>query len=145
MTYQPKYTPGYDPPFLENILLSDQPGIQIMHSGDKVIIMLIGKQPVAPVKGAKKADDDEGQPFNIPILMERQPRDMSRSRSQHLRHSSHSQSRQQPGVFKLLFANQESQGPEKDEDVKFYTGHYASQKFQDASQKFQDASQNIKM
>uniref|UniRef100_A0A915KU34 Uncharacterized protein n=1 Tax=Romanomermis culicivorax TaxID=13658 RepID=A0A915KU34_ROMCU len=83
VVYQPEYVPGYEPPFFENILPSDQPGIQIMHIGNKVVVTPIGKQQSALVTGAKEADDDEGQHFKILILMERQPRDTSRTRSQH--------------------------------------------------------------
>uniref|UniRef100_A0A915J0Y5 Uncharacterized protein n=1 Tax=Romanomermis culicivorax TaxID=13658 RepID=A0A915J0Y5_ROMCU len=53
----------------------------------------------------QKAEEDEGQLFKIPILTEHQPRDTSRSRSQHSGHWSHSQPRQQPGVSKLPFTN----------------------------------------
>uniref|UniRef100_A0A915L285 Uncharacterized protein n=1 Tax=Romanomermis culicivorax TaxID=13658 RepID=A0A915L285_ROMCU len=87
--YQLEYVPGYEPPFLERTLSSDAPGIQIMHIGHKVVVMPI----------------------------ERQPRDTSMTRSQVSRWSSHLQGPQQPGVFKLPYANQQSQVPEKDEDI----------------------------
>uniref|UniRef100_A0A915IKV6 Uncharacterized protein n=1 Tax=Romanomermis culicivorax TaxID=13658 RepID=A0A915IKV6_ROMCU len=35
------------------VRLPDQPGIQITHIGNKVVVMLIGKQPSAPVISAK--------------------------------------------------------------------------------------------
>uniref|UniRef100_A0A915HSI3 Uncharacterized protein n=1 Tax=Romanomermis culicivorax TaxID=13658 RepID=A0A915HSI3_ROMCU len=42
VAYQPEYVPGYEQPFFENVLPSDQPGIQIMHIGNKMTITLIG-------------------------------------------------------------------------------------------------------
>uniref|UniRef100_A0A915K8C3 Uncharacterized protein n=1 Tax=Romanomermis culicivorax TaxID=13658 RepID=A0A915K8C3_ROMCU len=42
VAYQPEYVPGYEPPFFENILPSDQPGIQITHNGNKVVVTPIG-------------------------------------------------------------------------------------------------------
>uniref|UniRef100_A0A915KIN4 Uncharacterized protein n=1 Tax=Romanomermis culicivorax TaxID=13658 RepID=A0A915KIN4_ROMCU len=41
LAYQPEYVPGYKLPFFENILPSDQPGIQITHIGNKVVVMQI--------------------------------------------------------------------------------------------------------
>uniref|UniRef100_A0A915JDH9 Uncharacterized protein n=1 Tax=Romanomermis culicivorax TaxID=13658 RepID=A0A915JDH9_ROMCU len=96
LAYQLEYVPGYELPFFEPTLPSDAPGIQITHIGDKVVVMQIGKQPSVPVTGTKKAKDEQGQPFKIAILTERQPRDTSRTR------------RQQPEVFKLQYANQQS-------------------------------------
>uniref|UniRef100_A0A915JFH2 Uncharacterized protein n=1 Tax=Romanomermis culicivorax TaxID=13658 RepID=A0A915JFH2_ROMCU len=42
VAYQPQYVPSYEPLFFKNILPSDQPGIQIRHTDNKVTIMLIG-------------------------------------------------------------------------------------------------------
>uniref|UniRef100_A0A915KP65 Uncharacterized protein n=1 Tax=Romanomermis culicivorax TaxID=13658 RepID=A0A915KP65_ROMCU len=61
VAYQPEYLLGYKPPFFENILPSDQPGIQITHIGNKVVVMPIGKQPSVPVISAKVSTTGDQQ------------------------------------------------------------------------------------
>uniref|UniRef100_A0A915JLW6 Uncharacterized protein n=1 Tax=Romanomermis culicivorax TaxID=13658 RepID=A0A915JLW6_ROMCU len=53
LTYQSEYVPSYEPPFFETKLLSDAPGIQITHIGNKVMVTRIGKQPAVPVTDTK--------------------------------------------------------------------------------------------
>uniref|UniRef100_A0A915I295 Uncharacterized protein n=1 Tax=Romanomermis culicivorax TaxID=13658 RepID=A0A915I295_ROMCU len=69
VVYQLEYMPGYEPPFSENVFLSDRLGIQITHIDNRVTIMPISKQPAAPVKGAK----DMQQPgvFKLPYIANR--------------------------------------------------------------------------
>uniref|UniRef100_A0A915IDX6 Uncharacterized protein n=1 Tax=Romanomermis culicivorax TaxID=13658 RepID=A0A915IDX6_ROMCU len=72
--FEQRYDEGKPEEKCGGISTEDQPGIQIMHIGNKVTIMLIGKQPAVPVKSSTvstTADDqsEQGKIVNLTASM----------------------------------------------------------------------------